>query len=188
MKRIAYKQADEKLQRAEAAVDELRHLRHGIRLAAIDSAWRDFLIAANTIYSKLEVGAKDATSKSWFDRKKHERRTDPLLQYLHHARNADEHGIEHRITTHLGGIIAVEVWKRGQPKPPQGRLPTVKLMPVKDRGVTYSLPLEHLGKPIVTQTPLSLAELGLVYLRELVKEAGAQVRIAESQSPIRMGQ
>jgi hypothetical protein len=29
-----------------------------------------------------------------YGRAKHERRNDPLLSYIHHARNADEHGIK----------------------------------------------------------------------------------------------
>jgi len=33
-------------------------------------------------------------SKVWWGNKLHERRTDPLLRYLWHARNADEHTLQ----------------------------------------------------------------------------------------------
>src|SRR5207249_4288002 len=58
-------------------------------------AWSAFIMAASTIYSKLEQGAKSSgKSQGWFGRKKKERRTDALLRYLHFARNSDEHGLE----------------------------------------------------------------------------------------------
>ena len=62
--------------------------------ADFEAAWTDFLVSTNAIYTILEVGAKGSPqSRQWFGRKKIERRNDPLLQYLHQARNADEHGM-----------------------------------------------------------------------------------------------
>jgi hypothetical protein len=62
------------------------------------SAWFEFLLAANRIYSKLERGAKgNGRSMAWFGRMKHARKNDELLSYLHHARNAEEHGLEQSI-------------------------------------------------------------------------------------------
>jgi hypothetical protein len=67
------------------------------------SGWWAFLLAADGIYSKLEQGAK-GTSKSepWFGKVKHLRKTDPLLLYIHQARNSDEHGIEDSSFTAVG--------------------------------------------------------------------------------------
>jgi hypothetical protein len=60
-----------------------------------EKAWTDFLVAAGAVYSKLEQGAKaNGRSLAWFGKKKRERKTDPLLRYLHFARNSSEHGIE----------------------------------------------------------------------------------------------
>lgn len=56
--------------------------------------WTDFLLALNAVYTSLEQGAKSSPqSRQWFGGKKRERRQDPLLRYLHQARNADEHGL-----------------------------------------------------------------------------------------------
>jgi hypothetical protein len=77
----------------------LKELKETKDPAIIETLWENFLIAANGIYSKLERGAKtNGKSKAWYGRKKHERKNDPLLSYLHHARNAAEHGIQ-RITS-----------------------------------------------------------------------------------------
>jgi hypothetical protein len=62
---------------------------------------------SSTIYSKLEQGAKGCgPSDAWFGRKKYDRKTDPLLRYIHHARNADEHGLE-AVTSHDPASLSV---------------------------------------------------------------------------------
>ena len=77
-------------------------------LRALEAAWIDFVAAAATIYSKLEQGAKgNASSEGWFSRKKHDRKVDPLLSYIHHTRNAEEHTIE-AITERVASSIAVK--------------------------------------------------------------------------------
>ena len=49
--------------------------------AHAEEAWTDFLLAASTIYTKLEQGAKTSgQSAAWFGRKKKQRRDDPVLR------------------------------------------------------------------------------------------------------------
>lgn len=61
-----------------------------------EAAWTDFLIACGSFFSKLQEGAKGANaSEYWYGLKKHQRKSDPILNYLHKARNSDEHGIEY---------------------------------------------------------------------------------------------
>lgn len=56
--------------------------------------WYEFLLASNAVFSILEQGAKGSNkSGPWFGNRKNERKTDPLLRYLLHARNADEHDV-----------------------------------------------------------------------------------------------
>jgi hypothetical protein len=63
-----------------------------------EEAWSDFLLAASGIYAKLEQGAKGSRkSAGWFGRQKKARKDNPVLNYLHRARNSDEHGIR-RVT------------------------------------------------------------------------------------------
>ncbi len=88
----AVEQAKGRLQRAERALERLKA---AANYDEAEESWSDFLLAAATIYSKLEQGSKSkGTSSGWFGRKKKERKDDPLLRFLHHARNSDEHGIE----------------------------------------------------------------------------------------------
>jgi hypothetical protein len=94
---LAVEQAKARLAKAERA---LIAFRSATKIEDAEEAWSDFLIAASTIYSKLEQGSKASpSSQGWFGRKKKERKDDPLLRYLHFARNSDEHGIERVVTT-----------------------------------------------------------------------------------------
>jgi hypothetical protein len=97
MKPEAIRKARARLQRAQEAYDCL--ILPGTE-ETFEANWTDFLIASHTVYTSLEQGAKDnATSRQWFGSKKRERREDPLLQYVHQARNADEHGLERSYET-----------------------------------------------------------------------------------------
>jgi hypothetical protein len=179
------------LAKATASIEAMRNAK---TFQEFEAAWSDFLLAAGRVFSKLEQGAKvSGPSKDWFGRRKHTRRTDPLLSYIHHARNADEHGIE-RITELRPGSVAIgstgatsiktltiETNKEGTTKiegetsgdplritvtPSAARLTTVF-----DRGDKYEPPTEHLGAPISDPSPLVVAELALAYLRGLTDEA-----------------
>src|ERR1700722_15573764 len=95
MNKSAVLQAKQRLIKLEKS---LAGLRAAGTTEDAEEAWTDFLLAASTIYSKLEQGAKGyRISEPWFGRKKKERRDDQLLRYLHFARNSAEHGIE-RVT------------------------------------------------------------------------------------------
>lgn len=58
-------------------------------------AWFRFLTAHSAIFEALKAGALDAGGSwsSWFGQIRGVRRRDPLLSYLHHARDCDYHGV-----------------------------------------------------------------------------------------------
>lgn len=92
MNPAAFELAYERLRKAEKAFEALRAADN---FQSAEDAWSDFLLAGAAIYSKLEQGSKiTGSSKGWYGKKKNERRKDPLLRYIHFARNTDEHGIE----------------------------------------------------------------------------------------------
>jgi hypothetical protein len=154
-------------------------------------------MAVSSIYSKLEQGAKSSgRSTAWFGRKKKERRSDPLLRYLHFARNSDEHGTEH--VTHrniptidenpigftkeqFGKEIPIQVQKvdsvtlqpDGPPADATLEGPNIVLRTVTDNRFHESCdpPKEHLGQLIGKATPQKVAALGLAYLNQMVAEA-----------------
>jgi hypothetical protein len=88
----AIKDARASVAKAEASLVVMRGAKS---YAEFKSGWSDFLLAAGRIYTKLEQGAKsNSKSSAWFGARKHERRTDPLLTYIWHARNVDKHGLK----------------------------------------------------------------------------------------------
>lgn len=189
MKRAAVDQARNRLEKARRALADMKNSR---LLDATASAWSNFLVASSGVYSKLEQGAKGAgLSEAWFGRKKHERRTDRLLQYIHQARNADEHGIEPITRAELAslqvsgggayrfdGIVGgddtnLKITHEGGPPPVVLVGRRMKLTTVKDSryGDSFDPPAEHLGAPISDRSPIGVASLALSYLEGLLAEA-----------------
>jgi hypothetical protein len=189
MRPEAIHQARERLRKAESAHARLLGARN---LDGIESAWGDFLLAANSIYSKLEAGAKGGgPSDGWFGRMTHERRNDELLSYIHHARNTEEHGLAATTVREPGGIaingdviisggigpgqrLDVTGIPGGRPPSIQIRNPSVKLVPVLDRyRKVFQVPTKHLGAVLDDCSPRNVAGLALNYLRVLI-DAGAK--------------
>jgi hypothetical protein len=160
-------------------------------LAKMETAWSDFLIKANRVYTKLEQGAKgNNKSAPWFGRKQSERKKDPLLRYIKNARHADEHGLERVTARHGHGVglgaapgksVAINEPIRisntekgstveflGSGKPPSGLVvhfypPGVRLVEVTNRGVKYQPPEDT--------NPTSVAKKAITCLEALVAEA-----------------
>jgi hypothetical protein len=92
MNRQAIVKAEEKLVRMRRAVCAMKEASEPDQ---IKRSWEDFIVAATTFYNALAHGAKgNNKSNAWFGKKKHAHKTDPLLKDIHHARNAENHGIE----------------------------------------------------------------------------------------------
>lgn len=183
--------------RWESAKDALARLDTAADYPAMIKAWVEFLIACGGIYTKLEQGAKGCPKSTyWFGTKKHERRVDPLLVYLHQARNADEHGIE-PVTkpfsyivfggpTPLAGVetttgpdgeeIVTPIWQGGQQPGhyTEASGSFAQLATVRDAryGDEFKPPIEHLGEPLTNTWPYGVGSVGLAYFDSLITEAG----------------
>jgi hypothetical protein len=161
-----------------------------------EAAWTDFLIAAATIYSKLEQGAKGSgRCEGWFGRKKRARKDDQLLRYLHFARNSNEHGIERVVATSASNFhrgrplgfnerIPVKIHAVDQAtmlpivgESAEGVIAGPTIRPVRAHDRRYNdycdPPTEHLGRPINFGGNFcyEVGLLGLDYLRGLIQEA-----------------
>lgn len=168
----------------------------------MDAAWSDFLIAASGIYSKFEQGSKsNPKSTGWFGRKKKERKDDPLLSYLHHARNSDEHGIEAVTIRNKGGWginpsnpelpMSFDINPSGVPievgqmlivnhdpaNPPvvDKIPPSIRLTRVTDSrfGDSFDPPRSHQGSELQDSSLGAVAQLAITYLERMVEEAKA---------------
>ena len=188
MNPIAVTQAKEKLERAKSAIIKLQHSK---TFAERSASWADFLVASSGVYSKLEQGSKsNGKSTAWFGRKKHDRKKNPLLSYIHHARNTEEHGIAPTTERKNGSLtISGDFSLKGDigsggtlniTPLPDGRFPVVEiekptiiLVGVTDDrfGDSFDPPNEHLGTPLSNNSPLTVANLAIAYLSILIEEA-----------------
>ena len=189
MRRAAVEQASQSLDRARTSIQSMES---ATKLSEVEAAWSDFLTASHRLHSKLEQGAKDGNkSNNWWDGVKHQRKTDPVLQYTHQARHVDEHGlaaITDRDPASLalgvgpgtwmfdgkigpGGVMKVTAMGGQVPglsKFVELKAASVKLVKVTNRGVTYDPPMGADGKPL---TPTEAANLAFDHLARIVEEA-----------------
>lgn len=195
----ALKKVNQQIIKAQRAFDRL--------CATQDSdetmdAWDDFLTAFGKVYFKLGEGAKvNGPSSGWFERKKKFRKDDPLLSYVHQARNSETHGIddtgeewfEHSFVGDSNlPFIGLRVPKGGLVGPIMGVLPngervplaahktpSVRLVTVYDKkhGVSFGVPTHHLGMPLTyAPIPAYIAGTALEYLKNLLDEAWSRVQ------------
>ena len=196
MKAVALFKARERLEKARQS---LQLVQSAANHKDFRFAWTDLLVSANAVFTILEQGAKtNPQSRQWFGNKKRFRTKDPLLSYMHQARNADEHGIEPTTMRIGGGGIRIgrvsgtvhfsTVVGDGEggtvlgPISGDGEVdykiikPIFMLAIVKDDrfgNACYYPPIEHLGSPIVDTSPVGVGLLLLAYLDVLVQEASA---------------
>jgi hypothetical protein len=191
------------LDRLEKARDALGRIERSKTLDEVASAWSDLLINGNAIYSKLEQGSKAASGRAsgWFGRAKKVRKDDPLLSYVHHARNSEEHGIEDVTTRMKAGQATLTFREPFDPKKLDGlelRIdtderghvlvsssdeevvssqmydkPSLVLVRVKDDRYSdyFDPPFEHLGKALPDQSPSTVGRLFIAHLTGLIEEA-----------------
>lgn len=201
MKKQAVEQARVRLEKTRKAFNLLLQ-NTTFRDASLE--WSNFLIFSNCIYTKLEQGSKSSPkSRYWFGKKKHERKKDPLLNYLHQARNSDEHRLEPItygepakvnvsgdtkgrvgeaiIGDQITGGLGVESYgisihyEDGDEVSITFTNPQVKLARVRNHNDYYDPPLFHLGQQLEDSSLARVANLGLTYFERLVAEAEALV-------------
>lgn len=187
MKAVALQLAKARLQRAR---DALTAMEQSISFSSLDESWSNFLVAAKIVFAKLGAGAKgDTKSEGWFQRVLGEQRSDPLLRFLYHARNAEEHGLDRSIEQAYdirvveGVRLEVDatfepngdVTFRNASEPLEVVHFTLKGTPkaISDgrSGKIIGPPTEHLGLPISDPSIFGIAHLAVVYLERLIGDA-----------------
>ena len=162
--------------------------------AEIQRHWAAFLVNAGRVYTKLEQGSKTKPkSIAWWGKKWHDRKKDPLLCYIWHARNADEHTLIPITQVMPGGVTPAtptpeelarihEALKPRMDLMPDGDLaifdvvePHLKLLDAIDKGVRFPVPTTHKGEAISAASPNNIGLLALAYFDQMIKEAEALV-------------
>jgi hypothetical protein len=152
-------------------------------ISEVRRAWSRFLMHANRVFSKLEQGSKVGSSQPWYGRIINERRTDPLLRYVHQARDADEHGnvilghdtVIQRTAPKVQVLTAPDPIAFGLPDAgsPIGSIldiPELRLLPAKTRSGTYPPPTIHQGQSI-NPSIAPVAEATIAYLAQVIADA-----------------
>lgn len=170
--------AQTEIERAHQSLIELGAATH---LAEIERHWAAFLLHFERIFHRLEAAA-GGKGDAWYGRVEQFRKKDPLLSYLLHARNVDEHGLKIVTKREPGFIREIGAEPMDALRPEAGmrvilevRDPHVALVDVIDRDVTYAVPTSFRGSAISRAHPLNVGLLGLSYAEETVIQARGMV-------------
>ena len=151
-----------------------RRLRDDLEFDDLEDAWADFLTHANRVYLKLRAACYgQGRDWTWWKKMMDERRDDPLLAYIHHARNSDTHRLDETTERlpageYLGEMNGVRFrYSIGRHLRP---------LDVIDKGVVYPRPQEHNGRPHDFADVRFMALMGSRYLTTLVAEAASRLR------------
>jgi hypothetical protein len=176
MKREALDAAWTEFNRARDSIEALANLypKTEVEAEQIQAKWASYLSHADRMFNKLKAGRRSSPkTNEWYEAKIRQRNNDPLLCYLQHARNADEHSLE-IVTENRPGFI--RELPRTAAEVMTGRVtveitePHVRLMPVTDRrgGTRYDPPPNCIK-------PYNTGMLGLSRLEPILHEAEALV-------------
>jgi hypothetical protein len=177
----------DELARAREALVAMRSSKN---LAELERFWKEYLGRIERVWFKLFAHYKRSPKwQAWQAPYEKMRKSDPLLSYLRNARGADEHTLAD-IVEHQQGQIAIVPGEQG------GTIRNIKvfedgtytaettgtvgvefnssrirLLPVVNRGVTYAVPRHHQGLAIDSDDVLKLAEIGLNFYEQLLRDA-----------------
>lgn len=150
---------------------------------SMESEWKAFLAAIERAWAKIELGGSLIGSKRFqpfLGRYASFRRSDQLLRYLKHARNADTHTLAESVSF-TPQTVSVRPTAPGKPLlirrlevrgdsvhfDGDGTLayspPKIECLRVKDRGKWYNPPSEHMGLKLSRNDPIAVAEAGLTF-------------------------
>jgi len=141
-----------------------------------EDAWAEFLTHASNIYSKLRAACYGHPRDwGWYGKKLDERSRDPLLLYVHKARNTATHRLEDITVQVKAGrqrTVAVGIgWVNV-------RFPNhVRPLPVTDEnGNIYDVPTTHRGFTFGYCEVGVMSHITNKYFQDLIKEAFSRLR------------
>jgi hypothetical protein len=178
------------LERARQSVDLMREAK---TLIDVEEHWKDYLHRIERVWNKaVNHFGKSPKWNGWQGKYLKLRKADPLLSYLINARGADEHTIS-EITQREPAFLAINpgpsgnlhlrnvVFEKGTftkfevfgEAVVEARPAQVQLMPVRNRGIVYEIPKEHLAQPIDPQNLFDIAEKAIAFYADFLNSAEA---------------
>ncbi|WP_027991925.1 hypothetical protein [Sinorhizobium meliloti] len=189
MNRFALGKAQRRIERATVRYNKLVSASDHPEIVDL---WDEFLHDLQAIFNAVgNAAGTNGKSQAWFARKKQERKNDELLQYLHQARHAAEHGIA-PIASRMPGLMTIKTpdgvplfvipelildpdFEKNTNLKVAHALPQVVLTVVQNKGVLYKPPTVHLGVSLADRSIANVAWLGLSYHARMVAEAETMV-------------
>ncbi len=162
----------------------IENMKNAPNFETLEDEWRIYLNAIEKSWVKVERVCSPVHTKfqPWQGFYTKQRKKDPLLKYLKHARNSDQHSIQESMNTksasrsmYIEGGDSVHIdklsIKNGNVTEYKGNKPLIiedlphriELAPITDSGKLYQPPKVHLTKKILWSAPINVAELGLNY-------------------------
>ena len=167
------------LTKARAAIDAMRAAKS---LEEYEEGWKEFLGRIERVWTKAANHfGKSPKWNGWKGGFEPLRRSDQLLSYLVNARGADEHTVADIVGRQPGGIginaaegnslyierMEINGGKISIKSPQKIRVDFIPerttLLPILNRGRTYPVPTEHLGKPVDPMNVIAIAEAGVKF-------------------------
>jgi ribosomal protein L16/L10AE len=167
----------------EAARRAIDRMKTAGGFAEFEEAWEDFLCRLERAWNKSERAYEAGAYEPFRGQVVKERRSDPLLRYLMMARDANEHTVQETVE-HAPGHLAIHgsagtVEKRTKVSihdvesgdvikaVPQRHI----LVRAESRGCKAEPPTEHGGEHLEKTDPVSVADRGVSYYEEFVRQA-----------------
>ena len=172
-------------------------------IEVLEGYWKRYLTHLERTWNKAEAHfSRSPKWSGWHGKYVKLRKQDQLLRYLVQARNTDEHSIDEiteakRGFTGINGAgpggrlylegISCDKFGRVTLRTPDPFVVTVvpskvHLLPIKNRGVTYPPPAEHLGLQIDANNLISMARMGVDFYSEFLSAADSFF-VTSSSSP-----
>lgn len=178
------------LRKAETAINAMAN---SADLETFEEHWKEFLRRLERTWNKAEGQFYcDEKWREWQGRFAKLRRNDPLLRYLRHARNADEHTVapitqrqESQLSMMAGPkghahIRSIRIDQHGLlvidgdgPLKLSFHPEQMHLLPVENRGTIFPVPTRHLDKSINPTDVLSIARAALAFYTNFLNEVEA---------------
>ncbi len=175
---------------AEKAIERMTN---ATSIDELEDEWKIYLSAIEKCWVKVERSCQHVrnTFQPWQGIFSNERKKDPLLRYIKHARNADQHGLQEIMEkkdplssmsieggesiAHIEKLViekgALVEYRGNKPLIIENLPNRIELIPVKDSGNWYNPPKTHKQMRLPWPAPINVAVLGLEYYRDYVRQA-----------------
>ncbi len=183
------KQARAELESAQRAIDAMNSSES---MERFEAEWRYFLSCIEKSWVKVERSCESKRNEfqPWQGKFQSLRKKDMLLRYLKQARDADNHSVQDladiepgkrlmNFVNPAGGYVkSLKIdgsgnilHYEGDPMVVVDKAPQPIAVRVKNNGEWFNPPNSHLGQPITSQHPVNLANLGLAFYIDFLKQA-----------------